>query len=408
MISWSPPKEDLQATQEAVDLSARLIRCQSVTPQDDGALGLVAEAAAAAGFAVERFENLNIESHKVHNLFARRGTQGPLLAFAGHTDVVPPGPLKDWRHPPFAAVQEDGQLWGRGAADMKSAIAAFITAARLFGQESARHKERQASGDKPAFGSLALLITGDEEVGSEAGMRSLLKWCQAHGQIPDACLIGEASNLGFLGQGMRLGRRGSLNVYLEARGVQGHVAYADPHSQANAVHTLIDCLHAFRHHDWGTGSGPFPATGLQITQQRTANQATNIVPSEATAHLNVRFGPPHSGISLIETFKRLSAPWQKVLTLDCQISGEPYHMAKEHPLAQAVAQASQEVCGQAPEGNAGGGVSDGRFIHTLCPVVEFGLVADTIHAVNEHSATHDIGRLVEIYRRTLAACLAAG
>ena len=368
---------------DPLPLAQALIRCASITPADAGAMALVAEAARAAGFAVQESTAQDASGgNRVKNLFAQLGQGRPMLAFAGHVDVVPVGDSALWHYPPFAGQLADGRLHGRGSADMKSAIAAFIAAASRW----------QGAGQ--GRGALALLITGDEEEGSPEGTRALLDWCAARDLLPDAALIGEASNDGHLGQGLRIGRRGSLNVIARASGIAGHVAR--PAGTRNAAHMLVHYLDALVQRDWGGADGIFPPTSLQITRLQVPHAASNVIPAAAEAHFNLRFNRQQSGAGLSAELATLRDAVAPHVALHCTISGEPYQCNSPR-LEDAVAAAVHAVTGLWPDRNAGGGVSDGRFIQRHCPVVEFGLVGDTIHQRDENVAVADIGALVDIY-----------
>ena len=383
MISPKPAASSF----DPVAVAQRLIRAPSVTPTDAGAMDIVAAAARDAGFSVHIFDSCEGQ-HCVKNLVARRGVGRPMLAFVGHTDVVPPGDEQTWKHPPFAAEIHDDVLYGRGAVDMKSAIAAFIAATHPSKLDNSAAQR----------GSLSLLITGDEEVGSRAGMRAIMAYCEAHDMLPDVALVGEASNEGFLGQGMRIGRRGSLNASIKAHGRAGHVAWA--HQAHNASHTLVAYVSRLLAYDFGAGQDPFPPTSLQVTNLTTPNQASNVVPDAASARLNIRFNPHFSGAMLQTLLAELGEPWRSELTVTTHISGEPYVCAAP-ALVAALSAACEQVVGHTPSRNAGGGVSDGRFLHTHCPIVEFGLVGDTAHQSDERAHIKDIYDLTAIYARTL-------
>jgi succinyl-diaminopimelate desuccinylase len=374
---------------DALDLAQKFIRCESVTPADGGVMQEVATAARAAQFEVEVFEAREGQ-HVVKNLIARRGTQGPILAFVGHVDVVPPGDLQAWRYPPFSATVEAGMLYGRGAVDMKSSLAAFLAAAARLPTDFS--------------GSLQLLITGDEEEGSPQGMRAIIEKLLARMLVPDVGLIGEASNEGFFGQGMRIGRRGSLNVTVTAHGVQGHVAWPD--RAKNAITPLVRFLAAATELPFGAAHTVFPPTHLEPTVLHTDNRVSNVVPARATARLNIRFNPLDTFAGLKAKLNALASSIDPQLQLDYQLSGEPYE-AQAQRLTAALDIACSQVTGHTPQHNAGGGVSDGRFLHRLCPVVEFGLVGDTAHKVDERCALQDIVQLTDIYQKTLEQFFAA-
>ena len=374
---------------DVVALTQALVRCASITPADLGAQAVLATAAEQAGFAVQRLQASNAQGRTVHNLYARLGTGRPTLAFVGHTDVVPVGDPSAWTHPPFAARLQDGVLVGRGTADMKGAIAAFLVASQRFARQQPRPP-----------GSIALMITGDEEVGEPEGMRALRQWCLDHAALPDAGIIGEAASAGVLGQGLRVGRRGSLNAVLHAQGRLGHVAY--PERAENAIDRLLHGLQALQALDLGPADGIFRPSNLTLTNLTVPNTATNVVPDVARASFNVRFNPRHTGASLVARLQAEIAQAGPQLRLEAQISGEPF--ACTSPLlADLVADAIAAEMGPAPDRNAGGGTSDGRFLASDFPVVEFGLLAESIHRVDEHAAVADLHRLSAIYLGALAA-----
>ncbi len=367
---------------DALNLAQQLIRCPSVTPKDAGAMAVLAAAARRAGFTVETFTDVHA-GQPVQNLIARRGTGSPSLAFTGHVDVVPPGPAASWRHPPFAGVVAEGRLHGRGAVDMKGALAAFLAA---------------ASNTPQARGTLSLLVTGDEEDGGPAGMRALLAHLQAQGPLPDVALIGEASNEGEMGEGMRIGRRGSLHATLRAEGIQGHVAW--PQKARNALHLLLDACQAVRRLPLAPAHSVFPASSLQITQLHCANDTGNVIPGAALAKLNLRFNPGDDGGALAAAIVEAVQKSSPFVTVETSISGEPY-LSEAPQLVAALLAACRRVLGRSPEQNAGGGTSDGRFLQRHFPVVEFGLVGDLAHQVNESVPIAELHQLQEVYAATL-------
>ncbi|GAJ27574.1 succinyl-diaminopimelate desuccinylase [Acidomonas methanolica] len=362
-----------------------LLRRASVTPADDGALGALGDALRALGFMVTPLA-FGPEDAPTPNLFARLGEAGPHLGFAGHTDVVPPGP--GWDHEPFGGEIAGGRIWGRGAADMKGGIAAFVAA--LADLLAAR----------PLKGSVSLLITGDEEGSARHGTRDMLPWMAARGHIPDFCLVGEPTNPSALGEVIKIGRRGSLNAAITVRGVQGHSAY--PQRADNPVHRLVDLLHELQRHRLDEGNEVFEPSCLQITSVDVGNPATNVIPAEAAARLNIRFNDLHTGAGLEAWLREVVARHASDATVEVQISGEAFRTAPGGAVT-LLADAVEHVTGQRPALDTGGGTSDARFIACYCPVAEFGLVGATMHKADEHVALADLEALRAIYRDFMEA-----
>lgn len=376
---------------DAVAFSRDLIRRPSVTPADAGAMDVLQVQLEALGFHCRRMRFGEIE-----NLYARRGTARPNLCFAGHTDVVPVGDAAAWSSGPFEAEVRDGVLYGRGAADMKSAIAAFTTAAAAV----------LARGE-PA-GSLSLLITGDEEGEAIHGTKAVVEALAAEGEIIDHCVVGEPTSSAALGDMVKIGRRGSINAYVTVQGVQGHVAY--PHRAANPVPPLIAFLAAVQARALDDGYLGFQPSNLEVTTIDVGNAATNVIPAVARARLNIRFNPSHTGAELAAWLKAEGAKagegFKGGVTVDTQISGEAF-LTEPGPFTDVVAGAVKAVSGVAPELSTTGGTSDARFIRALCPVVEFGLVGATMHAVDERAPVADIQALAAIYERLIGDYFAA-
>ncbi|HEV2364491.1 MAG TPA: succinyl-diaminopimelate desuccinylase [Caulobacteraceae bacterium] len=371
---------------DAVELARALIRAPSVTPVDAGAMDIVQNALEPLGFSCRRMSSGGIE-----NLYARFGSRSPNFCFAGHTDVVPPGDVAAWRFDPFAAQLEDGVLFGRGAADMKSAIAAFIAAAgRLL-----------AKAAPP--GSISLIITGDEEGIAEYGTKAVVEALSAEGEVIDHCLVGEPTSAEELGDMIKVGRRGSLSAHIEVAGVQGHTAY--PHRAANPVRPLLKFLAAVEGRRLDDGWPSFPPSNLEITTIDVGNPATNVIPGNARAALNIRFNPTHTGAALCawldEEAQKAGAGFSGRITLESRISGEPF-LTEPGAFTALAAGSVEAVCGRAPELSTTGGTSDARFIRVLCPVVELGLVGTTMHKVDECVPAAEIVRLSEVYERLLA------
>jgi succinyl-diaminopimelate desuccinylase len=375
----------MNAAIDAVALARALIHCPSVTPRDEGAQTVLAEALESIGFRVWRHVWGDAPDGPVHNLFARLGSGGPHFAFAGHTDVVPVGNREQWSVEPFAAEVRDGQLVGRGAADMKGAIAAFAAAVADFG--------------KPATGSISLVITGDEEGPAIHGTKPLLEWMEATDNVPDACLVGEPTSRQRLGDVVKIGRRGSVNVWLTVTGAQGHVAY--PHMADNPVRHLVNILHALQSRRLDAGNAWFDASNLEVTDIHVGNAATNIIPATAEARLNIRFNDEHRGADLVAWIEDVAARETSGATVVAKISGEAF-LTQPGPLSALVAEAITAETGIVPHFSTSGGTSDARFIRRLCPVVECGLVGQSMHKVDEHASVDDIRALTRIYRGVLA------
>ena len=372
------------AALDPAELAAKLIRRPSVTPKDEGALDLVAATLEELGFACHRLVFADDGGEPIHNLYARRGTGRPNLCFAGHTDVVPVGAREAWSFDPFAATLRDGELCGRGAVDMKGAIAAFSVAAQ-------RYLDR-CGGEWTV--SISLLITGDEEGAAVNGTKKVLEWLGKRGEILDACLVGEPTSAPVLGDMIKIGRRGSLTGRLTAHGVQGHTAY--PHLADNAAHRLVAMLHALTTTELDRGSEHFQPSTLQVATIDIGNPAANVIPASAQAVFNIRFNDRWTG----ETLKRWLAERLDAVggrcTLDVTVSGESF-LVPPGAVGGRLAEAVRRVTGRTPEFSTTGGTSDARFIRTCCPVVEFGLVGQTAHQVDERVALADLAALTEIY-----------
>lgn len=368
---------------DAVALAAALVRCPSVTPDDAGAQDVLATALDALGFAVHRVTLGEAPDGPIDNLFATIGSGGPHFAFAGHTDVVPPG--DGWSVDPFAAVERDGLLTGRGIADMKGGIAAMVAAA-------AAHVARGAPG------RLSFIITGDEEGPATFGTDPLLHWMEANGHLPDACLVGEPTSVERLGDCVKIGRRGSLNAWIEVPGAQGHVAY--PRRADNPITPLIALLAELKGRLLDEGTSWFSASNLEITDISVGNPATNIIPGMAKARLNIRFNDAHSGESLSGWIRDVVARHAPAAKVTIRVSGEAF-LTEPGLLSTIVSDAIRAETGMETELSTSGGTSDARFIRRLCPVVEFGLPGQSMHKLDEQVATADIRALAAIYDRIL-------
>ena len=374
---------------DPLELARDLIRCPSVTPDEGGALGLLERTLSTLGFACHRLPFSENGTPDVDNLYARFGTTAPNLCFAGHTDVVPPGDRDGWNHDPFAAVVVDDRLVGRGAADMKGAIAAFAAAtSRFLGRRG------------PNFGgSVSMLITGDEEGPAINGTVKVLKWLADRGESLDGCVVGEPTNPNELGEMMKIGRRGSLNAWLTVIGRQGHAAY--PHLADNPISRLVAILADLESKPLDSGSKHFQPSTLALTDLEVGNPTTNVIPATARARFNIRFNDLHSGDSLSRWIRQCCDDSGAVYELTVTVSGESF-LTPPGRLSDVVANAVLKVTGREPELSTTGGTSDARFIKDHCPVVEFGLSGSTMHQVNENVPVVDIERLSDIYEVVLS------
>ncbi|MBV9201608.1 MAG: succinyl-diaminopimelate desuccinylase [Alphaproteobacteria bacterium] len=364
-------------------LAAALIRRPSVTPKDEGALDVVAGALEKLGFDCHR-----LVFGEIHNLYARRGDGRPNLCFAGHTDVVPPGEAEAWSFDPFSAAIRDGVLCGRGAVDMKGAIAAFIAAAeRLY-----------AARGRDFAGSVSLLITGDEEGDAVNGTRKVLEWLGQRGEVIDASLVGEPTSAERLGDMIKIGRRGSMTGRLTVHGVQGHTAY--PHLADNAAHRLVAMLHALTEAELDHGTAHFQPSTLQVSTIDIANPASNVIPATARAVFNIRFNDCWTSDQLERWVRQRLDEVGGRYTLEISASGESF-IVPPGKLSDCLAEAIRRISGRAPELSTTGGTSDARFIHAHCPVAEFGLVGQTMHKADERVDLSDLTALTAIYHAFL-------
>ncbi len=375
---------------ETIPLAQALIRRPSVTPKDEGALDVLEAALESLGFSCRRLP-FGDGAHRVDNLYARLGSDAPNFCFAGHTDVVPEGDTADWTHAPFAGVVSGGILHGRGASDMKGAIAAFVSAVSGFLDDRG-----------PGFGgSISLLITGDEEGDAVNGTVKVLEWLDGTGERLDMCLVGEPTNPEALGDMIKIGRRGSLTGHVTVRGIQGHTAY--PHLADNPVHRLIRMLGAIADTKIDDGTEHFQATTLQVSTVDVGNPAANVIPARAGATFNARFNDLWSGESLEAWVReRFDAAIGDggAYDLSIRVSGESF-LCPPGPLSDAVADAAAAELGRRPALSTTGGTSDARFIHRYCPVAEFGAIGKTMHKVDEQVPVADLEALARIYRRVL-------
>lgn len=370
-----------------LELACALIACRSVTPVDGGCLELIEQRLLNLGFTFER-----LHSNGVDNLWARRGTAGPLLCFAGHTDVVPTGPLADWDSDPFVPTLREGMLYGRGAADMKSSLAAFVTAIEAYLQD----------GKEPA-GSIALLLTSDEEGIATDGTIKVVQTLAARGERMDYCIVGEPTAVERTGDTIKNGRRGSLSGTLTVHGVQGHIAY--PHLARNPIHLLAPALAELAGTEWDAGNEYFPATSWQVSNIRGGTGATNVIPGSVEVLFNFRFSTASTQEGLRQRLEDVLVKHGLEYTLEWTLGGKPF-LTPRGDLVAAVSRAIEAECGITPELSTTGGTSDGRFIAEICPqLVECGPVNASIHKVNEHIRVDDIEKLSGIYRRTLEILL---
>jgi succinyl-diaminopimelate desuccinylase len=372
---------------DAFELTANLIKCPSVTPDEGGAITLLDNLLSQNGFECTR-----IERGGVSNLFARwgSGNNGRTFGFNGHTDVVPVGDIAAWSVDPFGAEVKDGFLYGRGATDMKSGVAAFVAAAIDF------------TSNTPPDGSVVITITGDEEGDAIDGTTAILDWMNNNGQSIDHCLVGEPTSPNHMGEMMKIGRRGSLTAFITAQGVQGHSAY--PHRANNPVSAMVQLMTALEETALDDGTEHFDQSTLAITTIDVGNTATNVIPETCRATVNIRFNDAHSGQSLTDWLQNhLDAVSEKTKTriqMNVKISGESF-ITPPGELSDLISQAVQEELGVTPEMSTTGGTSDARFVKNLCPVTEFGLVGKTMHAVDERVEIDQIHQLKSIYARIL-------
>lgn len=385
---------------DALSIARDLIRCPSVTPADAGALGVLEKALSAAGFTCHRVTFSEPGTADVDNLYARIGNEGPHITFAGHTDVVPPGDESAWSVGAFSGEVKDGFLHGRGAVDMKGGIACSVAA--VLEHLAANDGKPRADGQESGSGSISFLITGDEEDVSINGTIKLLKWAAERGETFDHCVLGEPSNVETLGDTIKVGRRGSQSGTLYVDGVQGHVAY--PHRAANPVPDISRLIVAISDEPLDHGSAQFQASNLEFTSVDVGNKASNVIPGEARAKFNIRYNDNHTQASLRELVEtRLTKACGN--RIKARIVWEPSNsnvfVTKPGPFTDLAVSAIEEVTGRKPELSTSGGTSDARFISSYCPVIEFGLVGQTMHQVNERVPVKDLEKLTQVYRGIL-------
>ena len=372
---------------KTLELSQQLIQRPSVTPKDEGCLELLAERLATSGF-----EYHALPFAEVSNAWIRKGTEAPLFVFAGHTDVVPTGPEENWSHPPFAATIAGGQLHGRGAADMKTAIAAMTIACEEFISEHPDHK-----------GSIGFLLTSDEEGPATNGTVKVVEHLQQQNVAIDYCLVGEPSSTSHVGDTIKNGRRGSLCAQLTVTGKQGHVAY--PHLANNPIHALTQILAELSAIEWDQGNDHFPATTFQVSNINSGTGAENVIPGQAEAAFNLRFSTEITADEIKQKIAAVIAKYEIESDLVWRLSGNPF-LTAEGRLVEACQQAIQSVTGRETELSTGGGTSDGRFIApTGAEVVELGVINASIHQIDEHSDIEELNQLTKIYGAVLRQLL---
>jgi succinyl-diaminopimelate desuccinylase len=381
---------------DALSIARDLLRCPSVTPADAGALGVLERILSAAGFAVHRVTFSEPGTADIDNLYARIGDSGPHITFAGHTDVVPPGDESAWSHGAFAGDVKDGLLYGRGAVDMKGGIACSVAA--VLGHLAAHGGKPREDGK----GSISFLITGDEEDISVNGTIKLLQWVAARGEKFDHCVLGEPSNVEVLGDCIKVGRRGSQSGTLYVDGIQGHVAY--PQRAANPVPDISRLIVALSDEPLDHGSAQFQASNLEFTSVDVGNTANNVIPGQARAKFNIRFNDHHTQATLRELVEArlVKAAGNRI---KARIVWEPSNsnvfVTKPGPFTDLAVAAIEEVTERKPELSTSGGTSDARFIASYCPVIEFGLVGQTMHQIDERTPVSDLEKLTNIYRGVL-------
>ena len=372
---------------QTLELTCNLMARASVTPADEGCQDVMIERLGAVGFQIERLRYGNVE-----NFWATRGAGRPVFCFAGHTDVVPTGPLEEWRTSPFEPTLRDGLLYGRGAADMKSGLAAMVTASEEFVRSHPQHR-----------GTLAFLVTSDEEGPSVDGTKRVVETLQERRAQIDWCLVGEPSSESVIGDTIKIGRRGSLSGRLTVHGVQGHVAY--PHLAENPVHKLAPALAELTSRVWDQGNEHFQPTTFQVSNLNAGTGAPNVIPGELKARFNLRYSPVQTLEGLKQIVESILTKHKVRYSLEWYVSGEPFY-TQRGALSDAVAAAVKDIAGVTPKLSTGGGTSDGRFIaHLGAQVVELGVVNATIHKVNEHVRAEDIDALHGMYLGVLRRLL---
>ena len=368
----------------AVDLTSKLIRCESITPNSAGAIELLISYLEPLGFKCKKI-NFGEGIEKVENLYARFGTKGPNICFAGHVDVVPTGDIKKWSMDPFGGEIKQGKIWGRGAADMKSGIAAFLSSVSNF-----LSKEK----DFEKIGSISFLITSDEEGKAINGTKKVVEWLEEKEEKITACIVGEPTNVSEMGDTIKVGRRGSFTGFLKVKGVQGHVGY--PHLADNPINSLIKMLEPFVKIYLDEGTENFQPSSVMITSVDVNNNASNVIPGEVSATFNIRFNNLHTINSLKAMLKNQFNKITQNYEFDYYCNAEPFLTSDEY-LKSTIEKAIKSVVKINPKQSTSGGTSDARFIQKICPVVEFGVVGKTMHKIDENVDVDDITKLVSIY-----------
>ncbi len=371
-----------------IELTSELIQCKSITPKSEGSLDIIISYLEPLGFNCEKIDfGEGIE--KVENLYARFGTMEPNIAFAGHVDVVPTGDINNWSINPFGGEVKEGKVWGRGAADMKSGIAAFIAAVSDFLKDNKNFKE---------FGSISFIITSDEEGKAINGTKKVVDWLKGKSEIISGCIVGEPTNVTRMGDTLKIGRRGSFTGSLTVTGIQGHVGY--PHLADNPINSLLKMLEPFSKIYLDEGTKDFQPSSIMITSIDVNNDASNVIPGEVKAKFNIRFNTLHSASSLKSMLEKQFSDVTSNYKFDFFCNAEPF-LTNDDFLKTTLQKAIQKVVNINPEKSTSGGTSDARFISKICPVIEFGLVGKTMHKIDENVEVNDIINLTKIYNQFL-------
>ena len=371
-----------------IELTSELIQCKSITPKSEGSLDIIISYLEPLGFNCERIDfGEGIE--KVENLYARFGTMEPNIAFAGHVDVVPTGDINNWSINPFGGEVKEGKVWGRGAADMKSGIAAFIAAVSDFLKDNKNLKD---------FGSISFIITSDEEGKAINGTKKVVDWLKAKSETISGCIVGEPTNVTRMGDTLKIGRRGSFTGSLTVTGIQGHVGY--PHLAENPINSLLKMLEPFSKIYLDEGTKDFQPSSIMITSIDVNNDASNVIPGEVKAKFNIRFNTLHSASSLKTMLDKQFSNVTSNYKFDFFCNAEPF-LTDDDFLKTTLQKAIQKVVNINPEKSTSGGTSDARFISKICPVIEFGLVGKTMHKIDENVEVNDIINLTKIYNQFL-------
>lgn len=371
-----------------IELTSELIQCKSITPKSEGSLDIIISYLEPLGFNCEKIDfGEGIE--KVENLYARFGTMEPNIAFAGHVDVVPTGDINNWSINPFGGEVKEGKVWGRGAADMKSGIAAFIAAVSDFLKDNKNLKE---------FGSISFIITSDEEGKAINGTKKVVDWLKGKSEIISGCIVGEPTNVTRMGDTLKIGRRGSFTGSLTVTGIQGHVGY--PHLAENPINSLLKMLEPFSKIYLDEGTKDFQPSSIMITSIDVNNDASNVIPGEVKAKFNIRFNTLHSASSLKAMLDKQFSDVTSNYKFDFFCNAEPF-LTNDDFLKTTLQKAIQKVVNINPEKSTSGGTSDARFISKICPVIEFGMIGKTMHQVNEHSRIDDVKQLSQVYSNFL-------